>query len=180
MIWLLLVLALGVNLLLWGSVGAVRYAAQRGRRLFSAYVPPSRIKPHQVAVLIAAHNEELGVRATVDAAHTQVPRGNVFVVSDGSKDATVATATHAGASVYDLNPNRGKAGALAAAIRHFTLAERFEVVMLLDADTVLSADYMKSSLNMFDDPDVVAIAGRAATVWDKTERLGFVGTLLRA
>ena len=40
MIWLLLVLALGVNLLLWGSVGAVRYAAQRGRRLFSAYVPP--------------------------------------------------------------------------------------------------------------------------------------------
>ena len=85
-----------------------------------------------------------------------------------------------GASVYDLNPNRGKAGALAAAIQHFALAERFEVVMLLDADTVLSADYMRSSLNMFDDPDVVAIAGRAATVWDKSERLGFVGSLLRA
>ena len=180
MIWLLLVLALGVNLLLWGSVGAVRYLEQRGRRLFSAYVPVARIQPHQVAVLIAAHNEELGVRATVDAAHTQVPRGNVFVVSDGSTDATVAVATSAGASVYDLNPNRGKAGALAAAIQHFALAERFEVVMLLDADTVLSADYMRSSLNMFDDPDVVAIAGRAATVWDKTERLGFVGSLLRA
>ena len=43
MIWLLLVLALGVNLLLWGSVGAVRYLAQRGRRLFSAYVPVARI-----------------------------------------------------------------------------------------------------------------------------------------
>ena len=172
MIWLLLVLALGVNLLLWGSVGAVRYLAQRGRRLFSAYVPVARIQPRQVAVLIAAHNEELGVRATVDAAHTQVPRGNVFVVSDGSQDATVTTATDAGASVYDLNPNRGKAGALAAAIQHFALAERFEVVMLLDADTVLSADYMRSSLNMFDDPDVVAIAGRAATVWDKSERLG--------
>ena len=101
-------------------------------------------------------------------------------MSDGSQDATVATATDAGASVYDLNPNRGKAGALAAAIQHFALAERFEVVMLLDADTVLSADYMRSSLNMFDDPDVVAIAGRAATVWDKSERLGFVGSLLRA
>ena len=180
MIWLLLVLALGVNLLLWGLVGAARYARQCRGRLTWVDVPPLRIRPRQVAVLIAAHNEELGVRATVASAHRQVPRGNVFVVSDGSKDATVAMATRAGASVYDLNPNRGKAGALAAAIRHFDLAERFEVVMLLDADTVLSTDYMTSSLHMFDDPEVVAVAGRAATVWDTSERLGFVGTVLRA
>ena len=41
---------------------------------------------------------------------------NIFVVSDGSKDATASIVRAAGANVLELNPNRGKAGALAAGI----------------------------------------------------------------
>jgi poly-beta-1,6-N-acetyl-D-glucosamine synthase len=64
-----------------------------------------------------------------------------------------------------LHPNRGKAGALAAGIERFALRERFEVVMLLDADTAPAPDYLQTGLPQFDDPDVVAVVGRAATVW---------------
>ncbi len=180
MTWLLLALTLGVNPLFWTTIGALRWAAERThRRRPGPRGSRRRIRPDQVAVLVAAHNEELGVGATVAAAHAQVPRGNVFVVSDGSSDQTVSRAQQAGASVYDLHPNRGKAGALAAGIGHFALREQFEVVMLLDADTVPASDYLQTGLPQFDDPDVVAVAGRAATAWEHGNSLN-VGQYLRA
>lgn len=175
----LLALTLGVNLLFWAVVGAARWVAERRPRTRPAVVG-RRIRPDQVAVLVAAHNEELGVTNTVAAAHRLVPSGNVFVVSDGSTDQTVSRAREAGAIVYDLQPNRGKAGALAAGIGHFELREGFEVVMLLDADTAPAPDYLDTGLPLFDDPDVVAVAGRAATVWERGDRLGVLGQILRA
>jgi poly-beta-1,6-N-acetyl-D-glucosamine synthase len=180
MTWVLLALTLGVNLLFWTTIGALRWATERTHR--ARPVPPDghRIRPDQVAVLIAAHNEELGVAATVTAAHALVPPGNVFVVSDGSSDQTVHQAQQAGASVYDLHPNRGKAGALAAGIEHFALPRHFEVVMLLDADTAPAPDYLATGLPPFDDPDVVAVAGRAATVWERGDDLSVLGQCLRA
>jgi cellulose synthase/poly-beta-1,6-N-acetylglucosamine synthase-like glycosyltransferase len=43
--------------------------------------------------------------------------------------------------------------------------ERYDVVMLLDADTVLTDDYLDSGLPLFDDPEIVAVAGRASTIF---------------
>lgn len=94
----LLALTLGVNLLFWAVVGAARWVAERRPRTRPAVVG-RRIRPDQVAVLVAAHNEELGVANTVAAAHRLVPSGNVFVVSDGSTDQTVPRAREAGAIV---------------------------------------------------------------------------------
>ena len=82
----------------------------------------------------------------------------------------------AGANVLELTPNRGKAGALAAGIEHFQLCRRFQVVLLLDADTHLAPDYLATGLPLFDDPEVVAVAGRARTIDDRgaSSRLGRV------
>jgi biofilm PGA synthesis N-glycosyltransferase PgaC len=96
---------------------------------------------------------------------SQVPRGQVYVASDGSTDATTELAIRRGANVLDINPNRGKAGAIVAAIEHFDLVERYDIVMLLDADTVLADDYLDSGLPLFDDPEIVAVAGRASTIF---------------
>lgn len=180
--WVLLVLAVGVNVLVWSVVGVVRWvlAHPLRRRQAHPHRCGPRVRPEQVAVLVAAHNEELGVVSTVTAALSLVPAGNVFVVSDGSTDTTVARARTAGATVLDLQPNRGKAGALAVGIAELDLAGRFEVVMLLDADTAPTPDYLLTGLPQFDDPDVVAVAGTAATVWDPTGRFNVVGRCLRA
>ena len=120
--------------------------------------------PPGVAVLVAAHNEELVIAETIRAAADLVDTANIYIISDGSKDTTADVARAAGANVLELNPNRGKAGALAAGIDHFDLCQRYQVVMLLDADTHLAPDYLSTALPLFNDPEVVAVAGRAKTL----------------
>ncbi|WP_166874859.1 glycosyltransferase [Salinibacterium sp. ZJ450] len=161
---IVLVLVLGVNTVLWTVVGGLRVA--RSKIVGRPPRAPGRIRTENVSVLIAAHNEEQVLDGTIRSAQELVPPGNVYVVSDASTDHTAQIARERGANVLELAINRGKAGALAAAISHFDLTERSDVVMVLDADTRLSADYMTTGLPLFDDPDVVAVAGRATTVVD--------------
>ena len=195
--WLLFILVFGISSTVWATAGLLRLVALRRRFVAGKHRlvklrnkvllagpgeprldPPTRLRPAQVAVLIAAHNEEDGITATVEAAHTQVPVGNVFVISDASSDATAARARAAGAQVLDLSVNRGKAGALTAGIAHFDL-DAFDVTMFLDADTIPASDYMETGLPLFDDPGVVAVAGSAGTMWPSRE-IGVLGRLLIA
>jgi poly-beta-1,6-N-acetyl-D-glucosamine synthase len=155
---------LGVGTVLWSSAGILRSLAARVVDPVEIE-PPGRLTSADVAILIAAHNEELVIEKTLHSALTQVPAEQIFVASDGSSDRTSELARALGANVYDINPNRGKAGAIVASIDYFDLAERFEVLLLLDADTVLSADYLETGLLPFDDPSVVAVAGRASTIF---------------
>lgn len=157
------VLILGVNTTIWGLAGLWRVVFHKVHRS-PPVVVGRRLKPSDVAVLIAAHNEELVIANTIRSAFALVPAANVFVASDASTDATAVVARQLGANVVELMPNRGKAGALVAAIEYFHLARDFEVVMLLDADTQLASDYMETGLPFFDETQVVAVAGRAATI----------------
>ena len=179
-----LILVVGVNTALWTLVGLGRVLARwlrthgvqapwasrgyplrgTGLRVTGPMRASRRLTPDDVAVLIAAHNEELVLASTIRSAAAAVPAGNIFVASDASRDATADIARASGARCVELLPNRGKAGALVAAIEHFRLADRFAVVLLLDADTHLAANYMDTGLPFFDDPSVVAVAGRAATI----------------
>ena len=194
---LLLVLVFGISTTFWSLVGVGRaldsvrrrHFAHHPRRRFAmprslvrrprsaAHASPTErpraaprvagLTPADVAVLVAAHNEELVIADTIRAASQLVDAGNIHIISDGSKDSTATVARSAGANVLQLSPNRGKAGALAAGIEHFDLCRRFEVVLLLDADTHLAPDYLATGLPLFDDPGVVAVAGRARTIDDR-------------
>ncbi|WP_237280485.1 glycosyltransferase family 2 protein [Subtercola vilae] len=175
-VWALIVIGLllvGVNTLLWGVAGLCRVVAQfvahrRMHRSARLGRPALSLHPSvtrdQVAIVIAAHNEELVLAETLRSAARQVPLRQVFVISDGSSDGTVSLARDAGANVLELSPNRGKAGAIVAGIRHFDLKTHFEVVVLLDADTHLSENYLETGLPLFTDDAVVAVAGRATTL----------------
>ncbi|MCU1598722.1 MAG: glycosyltransferase family 2 protein [Glaciihabitans sp.] len=153
----------GVGTLFWSSAGIIRAISGALRRVPDGYRPV--INKGSVAIVIAAHNEELVIEKTLASAMAQVPCGQIYVASDGSSDATTELAISRGANVLDLNPNRGKAGAIVAAIKYFDLIDRYDVVMLLDADTVLADDYLDSGLPLFDDPEIVAVAGRASTIF---------------
>lgn len=170
------VMVFGVNTLFWGTAGALRsVAAYVRRRRPAAHRPVSgAVSADEVAVLIAAHNEELVIDDMLVAVAGLVDPAQVHVISDGSTDRTAALARSAGVNVLELAPNRGKAGALAAGIEHFHLDRHFEVVLLLDADTHLAPDYFSTGLPLFDDPTVMAVAGRAATLVDPPppDRLG--------
>ncbi|NQX33494.1 glycosyltransferase family 2 protein [Herbiconiux sp. VKM Ac-2851] len=173
--WITLLLVLGLSTLIWTTAGVLRVIAARLAPLRRADGLPAgreegtalaagRPERDRVAVLMAAHDEEPVIGGTLAALQALQSGVQLFLVSDGSTDATAEIAREHGATVLELNPNRGKAGALVEAIRHFELAERFDVVMLLDADTRLAPDYFETGLRAFDDPAVVAVAGRATTL----------------
>jgi cellulose synthase/poly-beta-1,6-N-acetylglucosamine synthase-like glycosyltransferase len=159
------VVVVGVNTLLWVSAGLVRVLASRLRGdapRGDAHVP----EPRDVAIVIAAHNEELVIEATIRSAARQVPVRNVFVACDGCTDGTARIVRACGATALDIQPNRGKAGAIRAIVEELDLAGRFEVMLLLDADSQLHHDYLRTGLPEFADPEVVAVAGRATTILD--------------
>jgi biofilm PGA synthesis N-glycosyltransferase PgaC len=105
-----------------------------------------------------------------------VPASNIHVVSDGSTDDTPDIARRAGVQVYETRSNVGKAGALQEAIGHFQLIRRYPVVLLLDADTRVDPDYFAEALPLFNEPEVVAVAGCVRTARDR--RLSLAGNVL--
>ncbi|MBO0775120.1 MAG: glycosyltransferase, partial [Actinobacteria bacterium] len=87
------------------SAAAAAFFAGNGDR--AASLPP-------VAIVIAAYNEEGVVGSVVQAMPAQIcglPTA-VIVVSDGSRDKTVAEARERGALVCEVPVNRGQGAAL--------------------------------------------------------------------
>lgn len=183
MAWL--IVAFLVSAFLWLPVVVLRFlddCRSRGRRghHWPHRAPQDGIpSPSDVAALIAARNEGLVIGMTIASACTLLPLSNIYVVSDGSSDVTAERARAAGVNVLVLNSSRGKGGALAAGIQHFQLCWRYEVVLILDADTVLSPDYLKTGLPLFAAKDVVAVAGQPRASW-QPGRMSWRGQLLSA
>ncbi|MDA3645353.1 glycosyltransferase family 2 protein [Saccharopolyspora indica] len=178
--WLLAIAVFGANFALWGMIGLLRLLdGWRTRR--SAVVDRDRFDRElgvdDVAVLIPAHDEEAVIADSLAAITALVPPENVHVVSDGSTDRTVELARECGVQVISTARNVGKAGALKEAIRRFDLVARFPVVMLLDADTHVQPGYFTAALPLFDDPEVVAVAGCVETNW-RGRGLGPIGKLV--
>jgi len=172
------VLVFGVGTLFWTIVGASRLVIERinlflygyRRRSYLPAFHGNRFIPADVAIMSPAHNEEACLAYTLQSAVALLPRSNIHVISDGSTDDTVAIAERWGVQVLDLNPNRGKAKAISDAIEHYQLARRFKVMLLVDADTRLNPDYLETGLPLFDDPEIVAVAGWARGLWDPPPR----------
>ncbi|MDR7300169.1 glycosyltransferase family 2 protein [Haloactinomyces albus] len=194
--WMLAVFVFGANFTLWGTIGLLRLldgpTTRRGGIRFASRgahalrKPPKRevssiragsLTVRDVAVLIPAHNEGLVIADSLRAVLDVVPKANVHVVSDGSTDDTFELARATGARVIRTRSNVGKAGALQEAIERFRLVERFEVVMLLDADTRVDSGYFQAALPLFDDPRVVAVAGYVRSDW-RRRSLSPLGKLL--
>lgn len=177
---LTLVMLNGISLVFWGCVGLCRLLHEQARRAGQGRTARAlaaratarvggpvagRITADEVAVLIPAHNEEGTLGLSLDAVSELVTVRNVFVASDGSTDRTVGIAREWGCQVLDIQPNGGKARALRAAIEHFRIYDRYAAVLILDADSQPDPDYLEHALPLFDDPDVVAVAGHALPAW---------------
>ncbi len=118
-----------------------------------------------LAVIVPAYNERAVVCATVRSVLAAEPKDaagfQVVVVDDGSSDDTAQVVR----AVLGDDPrvrlvvkeNGGKASALAAGLR----ATDAEVVVVIDADTVLEPDALGLLGRHFADPAVGAVAGNA-------------------
>jgi hypothetical protein len=98
------------------------------------------VKRPRLAVLLPAHNEELGIAGTVGSVLPQLDAGDrLIVVADNCSDATAALARKAGAQVIERQDaeRRGKGFALQFGLEHLD-ADPPEVVVLIDADCRIS------------------------------------------
>jgi cellulose synthase/poly-beta-1,6-N-acetylglucosamine synthase-like glycosyltransferase/peptidoglycan/xylan/chitin deacetylase (PgdA/CDA1 family) len=117
---------------------------------------------HTVTAVIPAHNEAATIAATMaGVAGLDGPVVQVIIAENGSTDDTAAIARavsllhpHLDWDIRELGPI-GKASALNTCLPDLT----GDVVVVLDADTLLEPDFLHAVLPHFDTPTVGAVAG---------------------
>ncbi|MGW0736035.1 glycosyltransferase [Streptomyces sp. NPDC002851] len=119
-----------------------------------------------MTVIVPAHNEETGLPATLESlARQTVPPAEIIVVDDASDDRSGEVAKAHGATVLRPPHNQGsKAKAQNYALPYCAT----ELVLAVDADTVLAPDYIERTAAVFDDPDVAVAAGNVQTRFTRT------------
>jgi cellulose synthase/poly-beta-1,6-N-acetylglucosamine synthase-like glycosyltransferase len=168
--------AVGLALLFAAGVAIVeRVVLDRSRRSSDAWVKVLAPKvvmaatrgvfggPVTVTVLIPAHNEAASIGATLDSLGTQEPAPDrIIVVADNCTDATASIAREHGAEVFvTMGNTHKKAGALNQALRGLLpgLGDN-DVVMCMDADTVLDDGFIAAGVQRFtSDRALMAIGG---------------------
>ncbi|GAC1683680.1 MAG: glycosyltransferase family 2 protein [Gemmatimonadaceae bacterium] len=123
--------------------------AARGR----AVCPAGR--RYRFDVIVPAHDEEHGIASTIESlSRLDYPHDHyrVIVVADNCTDATVARATAAGARVLVRNdPRRGKGFALAYGYDASARDGFAEAVVVVDADSEVSANLLDAFAARLDD-----------------------------
>jgi cellulose synthase/poly-beta-1,6-N-acetylglucosamine synthase-like glycosyltransferase/peptidoglycan/xylan/chitin deacetylase (PgdA/CDA1 family) len=152
--WLLLPLGLLAVLRTLVLVAlARRHVREYGARGAAAeeFLPP-------VSVIVPAYNEAVGIAAAVRSlASSDYPELEVVVVDDGSTDATCDVVEGLALPNVRLarQANAGKAAALNTGVAH----ARFDVVVMVDGDTVFEPDTVRRLVQQLRDPRVGAVSG---------------------
>jgi cellulose synthase/poly-beta-1,6-N-acetylglucosamine synthase-like glycosyltransferase/peptidoglycan/xylan/chitin deacetylase (PgdA/CDA1 family)/spore germination protein YaaH len=113
-----------------------------------------------VSVVIAAYNEEKVICKTVDSIlSSDYPAFEVLIVDDGSKDHTFGVvqdsfANHPGVRLI-TKPNGGKSSAVNLGFKK----AQGEIVVALDADTLIAENAISLFVNHFKNEKVAAVSG---------------------
>ncbi|MFC8736823.1 bifunctional polysaccharide deacetylase/glycosyltransferase family 2 protein [Streptomyces sp. NPDC057176] len=134
---------------------ARRHHRQRNRRRFG-WGPPVT---GPVSVIVPAYNEKECIEATLRSLARSTHPVEIVVVDDGSTDGTADIAESLGLPGVRVvrQANAGKPAALNNGVRH----ARYDIVVMMDGDTVFEPDTVRHLVQPFADPSVGAVAGNA-------------------
>lgn len=157
--------ALG-HLLVWTFWGAVGYGVVRSLMVLvlalSRRRHPARLTepPAGATIAIPAYNEELVIVDGIAAAlASDYPGIRVIVVDDGSTDGTAAAVERAFGDDPRVRLIRQQNGGKCSALNAAYAETETEVVVAVDADTLLHPDAVRRLMGHFADPRVGAVAG---------------------
>ncbi|MCX4582403.1 bifunctional polysaccharide deacetylase/glycosyltransferase family 2 protein [Streptomyces sp. NBC_01481] len=159
MTWLLVaagVISLGRLVLLF-TVARVHVRRTRGKRRRGKRLPPVN---DPVTVIVPAYNEEAGIEATLRSLLASThPYIQIIVVDDGSSDRTFEIAEwvrQADPRVMVVRqPNAGKAAALNTGLAW----AHFDIVVMIDGDTVFEPEAIRNLIQPLADPRIGAVSG---------------------
>ncbi|MFF7977679.1 bifunctional polysaccharide deacetylase/glycosyltransferase family 2 protein [Streptomyces sp. NPDC007901] len=138
---------------------ARRHYRQRNKRRFSW--GPTVTGP--VSVIVPAYNEKECIANTLESLAQSTHPIEIIVVDDGSTDGTSEIARAAADKLGMTNvrvvrqKNAGKPAALNNGVRNAT----YDIVIMMDGDTVFEPDAVHQLVQPFADPEVGAVAGNA-------------------
>lgn len=121
-----------------------------------------RASHDSICVVIPAFNEALLVRRCIDSVIAAgISARHIYVVDDASTDDTREIAGAVGGINLLANTRkRGKLGGICDALTHFALADRYEYLAILDADSHVAPEYFNEVLVRFlEDSDTVLVCG---------------------
>ncbi|BAZ17452.1 polysaccharide deacetylase [Calothrix sp. NIES-4071] len=115
-----------------------------------------------VSVIVPAYNEEKVISRTINSIlHSRYTNFDIIVVDDGSTDNTYQDVVENFAHEHRVHvftkANGGKAQAVNYGIRH----SNAEIIVSLDADTILRPNAIAKLARHFADPQIGAVAGNA-------------------
>ncbi|MGW9022883.1 bifunctional polysaccharide deacetylase/glycosyltransferase family 2 protein [Streptomyces sp. NPDC055722] len=161
-VWLL-----GLLMYAAGAISVLRamvvlIAARRHRRLRTgrsrSWGPPVT---EPVTVIVPAYNESAGIEAAVRSLLASSHPVEIIVVDDGSTDGTadLVESLHLPVRVI-RQQNAGKPAALNTGLA----AATWDLVVMVDGDTVFEPDTVRTIVQPFADPRVGAVSGNAKVV----------------
>ncbi|WP_406439298.1 glycosyltransferase [Streptomyces sp. NBC_00631] len=138
---------------------ARRHYRQRNKRRFSW--GPTVTRP--VSVIVPAYNEKECIANTLESLARSTHPIEIIVVDDGSTDGTSEIARTAADKLGMTNvrvvrqENAGKPAALNNGVRNAS----YDIVVMMDGDTVFEPETVRHLVQPFADPEVGAVAGNA-------------------
>ncbi|TSA18795.1 MAG: glycosyltransferase [Nitrosopumilales archaeon] len=145
----------GMTITFWSTMMFVPLAVYSKYK--EAAVPEPVVYP-SVSVLVPAYNEEKVIARTIEGLlETEYPSKEIIVIDDGSKDKTLEVANRYKSQAKVLHKeNGGKASALNYGIAF----AKGEIVVIVDADTIVGRNALKQIVKGFGiDKKVAAVAG---------------------
>jgi cellulose synthase/poly-beta-1,6-N-acetylglucosamine synthase-like glycosyltransferase/peptidoglycan/xylan/chitin deacetylase (PgdA/CDA1 family) len=162
-VWLLGVLMYAAGALSVLRAVVVLIAARRHRRLRTGRRSRSWGPPvtEPVSVIVPAYDESAGIEAAVRSLLASDHPVEIIVVDDGSTDGTADLVESLRLPVRVIRrPNAGKPAALNTGLA----AATFDLVVMVDGDTVFEPDTVRTIVQPFADPRVGAVSGNAKVV----------------
>ncbi len=171
---LLLKFGVGLSVALWHPL----VERVRDRRRSPNWQP-------KVSVLIPAWNEEVGIAAAMDSvARADYPHLELIVIDDGSTDGTYQQIKQAAARISADNQNgvreiqfrRVQNGGKARALNTALSLATGEVIITVDADSLVERHAIRNMVKHFCDPKVASVAGNVV-IGNRNTYLGLLQQL---
>ena len=122
-----------------------------------------------VSIIIPAHNEEEVIAKSIEAAlETNYEHKEIIVVDDGSKDGTfqIAYPYHERREIK-LVRRSSSSGTKSGALNYGLLFASGEIIVTMDADTLLERDSLREIVKPLSDPSINAVAGKVRVLQGK-------------
>lgn len=112
----------------------------------------------KISVIIPAYNEEKVIANTIEGLlETKYPNKEIIFVDDGSKDATLSIASKYKEQILVLHKENG---GKATALNYGMVYAKGEIVVIVDADTIIGRNSLKEIVKGFEiNEHVAAVAG---------------------